>query len=70
MSEEQRERLESKERGKNPGGILNNAWAQAYTGAPSGGCLVNVLSIILIVGFVLLVRACSYQSRYSGVLNE
>ena len=41
MSEEERERLKSKEQRKNPVGTLNNAWAQAHTGAPSSGCLVN-----------------------------
>ena len=43
MSEEERERLKAKEQRKNPGGALNNAWAQAHTGAPSSGCLVNIL---------------------------
>jgi hypothetical protein len=55
MSEEERERLKAKELRKNPGGALNNAWAQAYTGAPSSGCLINIISVLII----LLVRACS-----------
>ena len=59
MSGEERERLKAKEQRKNPGGTLNNAWAQAHTGAPSSGCLVNVLSIVIIVAIILLVRACS-----------
>ncbi len=59
MSEEEREKLKYKEQRKNPGGALNNAWAQAFTGAPSSGCLVNVISVIIIVLFILLVRACS-----------
>ncbi|MFD1736357.1 hypothetical protein ACFSCX_07245 [Bacillus salitolerans] len=59
MSKEERERLKAKEQQKNPGGALNNAWAQAITGAPSGGCVVNIISIVLIVGIVLVVRACS-----------
>ncbi|MBY0122011.1 hypothetical protein [Bacillus sp. S/N-304-OC-R1] len=59
MSEEERERLKAKEQRKNPGSILNNVWAQAYTGSPSGGCLVNIISVLLIIGFFLLIRACS-----------
>ncbi|KOS67804.1 hypothetical protein AEA09_04015 [Lysinibacillus contaminans] len=59
MSEKERERLKAKEQRKNPGGALNSAWAQAYTGAPSGGCLVNIGSIVIIVAIILLVRACS-----------
>ncbi|WP_277585148.1 DUF6366 family protein [Psychrobacillus antarcticus] len=59
MSEEERDRLKAKEQRKNPGGALNNAWAQAHTGAPSSGCLVNIGSIIIIVVFILLIRACS-----------
>ena len=59
MSGEERERLKAKEQRKNPGGTLNNAWAQAHTGAPNSGCLVNVLSIVIIVAIILLVRACS-----------
>ena len=46
MSEEERERLKAKEQRKNPGGALNNAWAQAHTGAPSSGCLVNSVNIL------------------------
>ena len=42
MSEEERERLKAKEQRKNPGGILNNTWAQATTGAPSGSCLIKL----------------------------
>jgi hypothetical protein len=59
MSEEERERLKAKELRKNPGGALNNAWVQAYTGAPSSGCLINIISVLIVVGFILLVRACS-----------
>lgn len=59
MSEEERERLKVKEQRKNPGGALNNSWAQAHTGAPSSGCLVNIGSIVIIVVIILLVRACS-----------
>ncbi|MFS0820914.1 hypothetical protein [Bacillus sp. 1P02SD] len=59
MSEEERERLKAKEQRKNPGGALNNGWAQAHTGTPSSGCLVNILSIVIIVAGILLVRACS-----------
>lgn len=59
MSEEERERIKAKEERKNPGGILNNVWARAYTGAPSSGCLVNIISVLIIICFVLVVRACS-----------
>ncbi|MBS8266362.1 hypothetical protein DYI25_18220 [Mesobacillus boroniphilus] len=59
MSEEKRERLKFKEQRKNPGAALNNAWAQAMTGAPGSGCLVNVISVLIVVGVVLLIRACS-----------
>jgi hypothetical protein len=59
MSEEERERLKAKELRKNPGGALNNAWAQAYTGSPSSGCLVNIISVLIVVGLILLIRACS-----------
>ena len=59
MSEKERERLKAKEQRKNPGGALNNSWAQAHTGAPSSGCLVNIGSIVIIVAIILLVRACS-----------
>ncbi|MCM3638281.1 DUF6366 family protein [Sporosarcina luteola] len=56
MSEEERERLKAKEQRKNPGGTLNDAWAQAHTGAPSNsGCL----GILIIVVIILLVEACS-----------
>ena len=57
MSEEEREMLKAKEQRKNPGGALNNAWAQAYTGAPSkSGCL----GILIFVVIILLIRACSH----------
>jgi hypothetical protein len=59
MSEKERERLKLKEQQKNPGAALNNSWAQATTGVPSKGCLVNVISILMIIGFILLVRAYS-----------
>ena len=61
MSEEERERerLKAKEQRKNPGGILNNTWAQATTGAPSGSCLINIVSVVMIIVFVFLIRACS-----------
>ena len=59
MSEKERETQPSIEQRKNPGGALNNAWAQAHTGAPSTGCLVNIGSIVIIVAITLLVRACS-----------
>ena len=59
MSEEERERLKAKEQRQNPGGALNNTWAQAHTGAPSSGCLVNIGSILIIVVIILLVRSCS-----------
>ncbi|MEK4486237.1 DUF6366 family protein [Psychrobacillus sp. FSL H8-0484] len=59
MSEEERERLKAKEQRKNPTGTLNNALAQAITGAPSGGCLLNITSIIMMIVFVLIIRACS-----------
>jgi len=60
MSEKERERLKAKEQRGNPGGALNNAWAQAHTGAPGSGCLVNIGSIVLILAFFLLIRACSH----------
>lgn len=59
MSEEERDRLKAKEQRKNPGGALNNAWAQAHIGAPSSGCLVNIGSVVIVVVILLLVRACS-----------
>lgn len=59
MSEQERERLKSKEQRKNPGAALNNGWGQAVTGAPGSGCLVNVISILIVVGFFLIIRACS-----------
>ncbi|MEH7126327.1 hypothetical protein V7122_01445 [Bacillus sp. JJ1532] len=59
MSEKERERLKATEQRKNPRGALNNSWAQAHTGVPSSGCLVNLFSVLIIIGFVLLVRACS-----------
>jgi len=59
MTEKERERLRVKEQQKNPGGVLNNAWAQAHSGAPSSGCLVNIGSFVIIVAIILLVRACS-----------
>ena len=59
MSEEERERLKAKEQRKNPGGALNDAWARAFTGTPSSGCLVNIISVLLIIFIVLLVKACS-----------
>ncbi|MEN8702262.1 hypothetical protein [Bacillus infantis] len=59
MSEKDRERLKTKEQQKNPGAALNNSWTQAITGAPGNGCLVNVISILIIIGFIFLVRSCS-----------
>lgn len=59
MPEEERERLKGKEQRKNSGAILNNTWAQATTGAPSGSCLINIVSVIMIIAFVFLIRACS-----------
>ncbi|MCG7346104.1 hypothetical protein MHZ92_18500 [Sporosarcina sp. ACRSL] len=56
MSEEERERLKAKEQRKNPGGALNDAWAQAHTGAPSGsGCL----ALLIIAAIILLLETCS-----------
>lgn len=59
MSEEKREQLKYKEQRKNPGAALNKAWAQAMTGSPGSGCLVNVMTILIVVGFFLVIRACS-----------
>lgn len=59
MPNKERDRLKAKEQRKNPGGILNNVWSQVYTGAPNSGCLVNILSIIMLVGFIFLVKSCS-----------
>lgn len=59
MSEEKREQLKSKEQQKNPGAALNNGWARAMTGSPGSGCLVNVISILIVVGIFLVIRACS-----------
>ena len=59
MSENERERLKTKELRKNSGGILNTVWATAHTGAPSSGCLVNIISILMIIVFIVLVKACS-----------
>mgnify|MGYP001795374945 FL=1 len=58
MPEEERERLKGKEQRKNPGGILNNTWAQATTGEPSGSCLIIIVSVIMIIAFVFLIRVC------------
>ncbi|MFJ7663581.1 DUF6366 family protein [Lysinibacillus sp. NPDC097162] len=57
MSEKERENLKVKEQQKNPGGALNSAAAQAHTGAPSSGCLINIGSIVIIIVMILLVRA-------------
>ncbi|MFJ5766300.1 DUF6366 family protein [Lysinibacillus sp. NPDC093210] len=59
MSEKERENLKAKEQRKNPGGALNSATAQAHTGTPSSGCLINIGSIVIIIVIILLVRACS-----------
>ncbi|KGR78992.1 DUF6366 family protein [Ureibacillus manganicus] len=59
MSEQERERLKLKEQRKNPGGALNDAWAQAHTGSPSSGCLINVGSIVMIIVFILIVKSCT-----------
>lgn len=59
MSDKERERLKDKEQRKNPGGALNNTWAQTHTGSPSSGCLINIGSIVIIIAFILIVRACS-----------
>ena len=59
MSVEERERLKAKEQRNNPGAALNNAWAQAQTGSPSSGCLVNIGSFLIVIAIILLVRACS-----------
>lgn len=59
MSEESRERLKTKEQRINPGGALNNTWAQAHIGAPSSGCLVNIGSVVIVVVILLLIRSCS-----------
>lgn len=59
MSNENREILKAKEQRNNPGGALNNTWAQAHTGTPSSGCIINIVSIAIIVVIILLVRACS-----------
>ena len=59
MSEEERESLKAKEQRKNPGGTLNNTFTQATTGVPSSSCLVNIISILVIVVFGILIRACS-----------
>ena len=59
MSDEKRERLKAKEQRNNPGGALNNTWAQAHTGASSSGCLINIVSIAIIVVIILLIKACS-----------
>jgi len=59
MAERERENLKAKEQRYNPGGALNSAEAQARTGAPSGGCLINIGSLVIIIVIILLVRACS-----------
>ncbi|CAM4034934.1 hypothetical protein [Mesobacillus thioparans] len=59
MSEENRERLKLKEEQKNPGAVMNNAWARAVTGSPGSGCLVNMISVLMVLGVILLIRACS-----------
>jgi hypothetical protein len=59
MSEDAKERLERKEQHRNPGGILNDAISRANTGSPTGGCFINLLSVIIIVVFIFLIRSCS-----------
>ncbi|CEG26237.1 DUF6366 family protein [Bacillus sp. B-jedd] len=59
MSEEERERLKAEESRRNPAGAFNDASARAYTGSPSSGCIVNIISVLMIIGIVALVRACS-----------
>ena len=59
MSAEERERLQAKEEHKNPGGSLNNVLARAMTGSPNRGCLINIGSIVMIIVFLFLFRACS-----------
>lgn len=58
MSEQDRERLKLKEQRKNPGGTLNDAMAQAHTGSPSSGCLLNIGSIVMVTVFILIVKSC------------
>lgn len=59
MPREERERLKAKEQKNNPGGILNDAFTRAITGSPDSGCLVNIISLLLIIGVILIIRACS-----------
>ena len=59
MSREQRDKLQSKEQSKNPGAILNNTFARALTGSPDGGCLINLLSIVMILILIFIVKACT-----------
>jgi len=58
MSEKQSE-LKYKEQRSNPGGALNNAWSQAHIGSPGRGCLLNTISIALVIVVLLFVRACA-----------
>lgn len=59
MSENQRDELKNKEQRNNPGGALNNTWAQAHTGSPGRGCLVNIASLAIVIVILLIVRACT-----------
>ena len=61
MSREERERLrlQAKEEKNNPGGALNNALARGIIGSPDRGCLVNIVSVAMVIAVILLFRACS-----------
>jgi len=52
-------RLQAKEEKNNPGGALNNALARGIIGSPDRGCLVNIVSVVMVVAIILLFRACS-----------
>jgi len=58
MSEHERERLKQKEQRKNPGGALNDAMAQAHTGSPSSGCLINIGSVVMVILVILFLKSC------------
>ena len=59
MSREERERLQAKEEKNNPGAALNNALVRGIIGSPDRGCLVNIVSIVMIIAFIFIFRACS-----------
>lgn len=59
MSEKQQDELKYKEQRNNPGGAMNNAWSQAHVGSPGRGCLLNLISLAIVIVLLFIVRACT-----------